>query len=100
MPQVRAAEFDAVSKADEVFVIGYSFPETDRDQWNLIHEARKKSATGISTLTIINHMAPQALRAYIENIKGLFQPRTIRVCNDGFANCSARANLFESALGT
>jgi hypothetical protein len=99
MPQVRSAESDAVSETDEVFVIGYSFPETDSDQWDLIREAVKKRTTAISMLTVINHMAPESLPAYTENMRRLFQPRAVRVSNKGFADFCARGNAFESALG-
>jgi len=97
MPPVCSAEFDAVSKADEVFVVGYSLPKTDQDQRNLIRDAVNARRTPVSKLTVINYNAPPA---YIEDIRGLFQPRSIRTCNEGFVNFSARGSAFESALGT
>jgi hypothetical protein len=91
MPQVRCAEIDAISKADEVFVIGYSFPETDDDQRKLITDALKTRERRVSKLTIINH---NATPEYFERIRGLFQPQTTRTFNDGFADFSARDKTF------
>ena len=42
MPEVlrrATSEFDALTAADEIFVLGYSFPKTDRDQMDLVQRA-------------------------------------------------------------
>lgn len=92
----RSAPLDAVSKADEIFVIGYSFPKTDDDQSSLIRDAVRARKMTISRLTIINYNAPLE---YIENIRSLLQPETVVIFNDGFADFSARGRAFESSLG-
>jgi hypothetical protein len=88
--QLRDAEIDAVTKADEVFVIGYSMPRTDGDQWNLIEHAvgdRAAISGPISKLAIINYNAPPE---YFRDIRSLFQPQSVRTFNGGFAEFSAR----------
>jgi hypothetical protein len=87
MPQVLSAESDAVSKADEVFVIGYSLPKTDQDQWKLIDDAVKARSVAIPKLTIINYNSPPE---YFQHIWSLFQPQCVCTFNGGFAKFSAR----------
>ena len=53
MQQVLARERAAITEADEIFVIGYSLPSTDGDQWNLIREAVCARATAVSALADI-----------------------------------------------
>jgi hypothetical protein len=88
MPQTRSLEFDAIKEADEVFVVGYSMPRTDRDQWDLISRARKARNTAIQRLTIINRGASLE---YIADMRSLFQPQTTRIFNDGFADFAAQS---------
>jgi hypothetical protein len=85
MPQVRSAESDAIRIADEVFVIGYSLPSTDRDQWKLIDEAVKARSVGISKLTIINYNSPPE---YFQRVVSLFRPHSTCNFNHGFAEFS------------
>jgi hypothetical protein len=87
MPQLLSAESDAVSKADEVFVIGYSLPETDQDQWKLIDSAVRARAVPIPRLTIINYnWRPEDF----QRICCLFRPRCVCTFNHGFAEFAAR----------
>jgi len=88
MPQTRSLEFDAIREADEVFVVGYSMPMMDRDQWDLISRARKARNAAIQRLTIINRCASPE---YIADMRSLFQPQTTRIFNDGFADFAARS---------
>jgi hypothetical protein len=87
MPQIRGAEMEAVGKADEVLVIGYSLPKTDLDQWNLISEAVGARRTAISKLTIISY---NSCPEYFQRIEGLFGSELTCKFNDGFAKFSER----------
>jgi hypothetical protein len=86
MPRLRDAEINAVTEADEVFVIGYSLPKTDRDQRNLIDDAVRARGVAIPKLTIINYHAPAE---YLQEVGSLFRPQSIRTFNEGFARFSA-----------
>jgi hypothetical protein len=83
MQQVLAREGATIREADEIFVIGYSLPSTDGDQWDLIREAVSARATAVPALTIVNHSAPPE---YFDDLCGLFQPLTTRTFNAGFAD--------------
>lgn len=92
MPRLRAAEIDAIAKADEVFVIGYSLPETDQDQRKLIKDAIGKRSGSISKLTAVNYIVNEEERArYFKDIENLFQPQSTEKCNQGFARFSERS---------
>jgi hypothetical protein len=80
MPRLRAAEIDAITKADEVFVIGWSLPETDHDQQELIKDAVGRRSKDIRRLTVVNY---KASAKYFEDVKGVFKPRDTREFNDG-----------------
>ena len=87
IPRLRDAEIDAVTKADEVLVIGYSMPTTDEDQWNLIKDAVTARSAAIPKLTIINcNSRPE----YFQRIWSLFRPQCVCTFNHGFAEFSAR----------
>ena len=87
MQQAISEEFEAIGAADEVFVLGYSVPRTDQDQWNLISRAVRRRKTKIRILTVVNFNASVE---YFDDIRELFQPQTSRTFNDGFAAFSAR----------
>src|SRR5271154_2196894 len=57
-------------QADEVFVIGYSLPKTDQDQWNFIDSAVRARSVAIPKLTIINYNSPSE---YFQDIWSLFR---------------------------
>lgn len=79
----RSDEFEALATADEIFVLGYSFPKTDRDQIDLLQTAVNERKAPISQATIVNFNAPQE---YFEEIEDLLKPREIRRFNVGFAD--------------
>jgi len=87
MQQAISEEFEAIGAADEVFVLGYSVPRTDQDQWNLISRAVRGRNTKIRILTVVNFNASVE---YFDDIRELFQPQTTRTFNDGFAAFSTR----------
>jgi hypothetical protein len=81
--QVLARESAAIREADEIFVVGYSLPRTDKDQWGLIRKAVDARLTTVPTLTIVNHSAPPE---YFDDLCRLFMPLTSRNFNAGFAD--------------
>jgi hypothetical protein len=81
-------EFDALTAADEIFVLGYSFPKTDRDQMDLVQRAVNERRAPISRATVVNYKAPQE---YFEGIEDLLKPREMRSFNAGFADFAANA---------
>ena len=87
MAAPRSVECDAIKSADEVFVIGYSLPKTDQDQWNLIDDAVRARSVAIPKLTIINYNSSPE---YFRHIRSLFRPQSICTFNHGFAEFSAR----------
>jgi hypothetical protein len=92
MPRLRAAEIDAIAKADEVFVIGYSLPETDQDQRELIKDAIGKRSGSISKLTAVNYIVNDEESArYFKDLENLFQPQSTEKCNKGFAKFAERS---------
>ncbi len=85
---VRSAECDAIKHADEVFVIGYSLPETDGDQRRLIEDAIGERSEPISRLTIVNYGAGAG---YFEDLKNLFKPLCYATFDNGFADFAERS---------
>ena len=66
----REAESSALASADEVVVIGWSVPETDDDQVELIEQAVRARSRPLRSLTIVNRNAPQT---YFDRLARLFQ---------------------------
>jgi len=85
----RGAEATALAEADEVFVIGWSVPETDIDQADLIERAVGERRKPLQSLTVVNWNAPST---YFDRIARLFQiePRRLHVYNSGFVDFAAR----------
>src|SRR5579859_7262701 len=54
----RGAEAAALAEADEIFVIGWSVPETDIDQADLIERAVGERRKPLQNLTVVNWNAP------------------------------------------
>jgi hypothetical protein len=81
-------EFDALTAADELFVLGYSFPKTDRDQMDLVQRAVSERGATMRRVTVVNFQAPQK---YFEEIEDLFKPLEMPRFNAGFANFAAKA---------
>ena len=84
----REAESSALASADEVVVIGWSVPETDVDQVELIEQAVRARSRPIRSLTIVNRNAPQT---YFDRLARLFQvdSRLLRPHNSGFLDFAA-----------
>jgi hypothetical protein len=81
--QAKSAEFDSLAAADEVFVLGYSFPKTDRDQLELVRTAIKERETPIRRATVVNFNAP---KEYFDETEALLKPCEMRCFNEGFAD--------------
>ncbi len=81
-------EFDALTTADEVCVLGYSFPRTDRDQLDLVQRAVNKRRDRIRRLSVVNFRAPQE---YFGEIENLFRPLQMARFNAGFADFAVNA---------
>jgi hypothetical protein len=79
----REAEATALASADEVFVVGWSVPETDSDQQELIGHAIAARSKPLERVTIVNWKAPDT---YFDKLARLFQvdSRLLRKCNSGF----------------
>jgi hypothetical protein len=82
------AEFNALVTADEVVVIGWSVPDTDIDQAELIKRAVSRRSKPIQSLTIVNW---KASRAYFERLACLFRvdSRALHIHNAGFVDFAA-----------
>lgn len=84
----REAECNALASADEVVVIGWSVPETDIDQAELIGRAVKRRSKPLQSLTIVNQ---NALPTYFDRLARLFEvdSRLLRSYNSGFVDFAA-----------
>lgn len=84
----RENEFNALVSADEVVVIGWSVPDTDVDQDDLIKRAMSKRSKPIRSLTVVNR---EASPAYFERLACLFRVDSLalRIHNGGFADFAA-----------
>jgi hypothetical protein len=84
----REAECNALTYADEVVVIGWSVPETDIDQAELIKRAVKRRSKQLQSLTIVNWKASPT---YFDRLAGLFQVDSslLRIYNSGFVDFAA-----------
>lgn len=87
MQQIQSLESDAIAKADQVFVVGYSLPRTDQDQRSLISAAVESRKETIQELTIVNK---NASAEYLDDVGSLFRPEKVRIYNDGFADFIAQ----------
>jgi hypothetical protein len=84
----REAESAALASADEVVVIGWSVPETDIDQAELIERTVKARNKPLQSLTVVNRNAPST---YFERLARLFgvDSRSLRIYNSGFIEFTA-----------
>jgi hypothetical protein len=84
----RESEFNALVSADEVVVIGWSLPDTDIDQNELINRAMSRRNKPIQSLTVVNLKRPAA---YFEMLARLFRvdSRALRIHNAGFVDFAA-----------
>lgn len=85
--RAKAGESDSLAAAEEIFVLGYSFPNTDRDQLELVRTAIAKRNAPIRRATVVNFKAP---KEYFDMIEALLKPREMRCFNDGFADFASK----------
>jgi len=83
MSQVRRSEEEAITSADEIYLIGWSLPETDKDQESLIRCAVRNRECPVSSLTVVNLGAGPAYFRRIAEVFGV-DASSMKVCNDGF----------------
>jgi hypothetical protein len=81
--QATCDEFEAIKSTDEVFVLGYSLPQTDQDQRDLVKRAVKERDAPIRRLTIVNL---NECTEYFDEVQDLLEPQETRRFNDGFVD--------------
>lgn len=81
--EIIEAEYDALARADEAYVIGWSLPPTDFNQIEVIQNAMRRRSHAIDQITVVNYGAPPK---YFDDIAAVFQikPSQIRKYNSGF----------------
>ncbi len=81
----RETEKEAVAKADEIIVIGWSVPETDRDQADLIKSAIGERPRPLKLMTVVNQ---GATATYFQRVAALFcvDAPLMHIHNAGFAD--------------
>jgi hypothetical protein len=81
--KVREQEEQAISSADEVYVLGWSIPRTDTDQECLIRNAISKRTTAFRRVTVVNLRADVE---YFKRVKDIFgaADQALEICNSGF----------------
>jgi hypothetical protein len=80
--KTRCMERAAIERADEIYVLGWSMPETDQDQRSLIAQALTERSATLGRLTVVNRKDDGA--DYFDGIRKLFRPGTQEICNHGF----------------
>lgn len=97
LTDILALEKDALEKADEVWVLGWSVPITDLDQRSLIQQAVKNRTRPIDHLVVVNLKEPDS---YFENVAHLFgvSPSAVERYNRGFL-CFCRLCLLKQLAG-
>ena len=78
-------ERDAVLNAEEVYVLGWSMPQTDTDQVCLVGDAIRRRSKPLECLTIVNSGAQIEYFDRVASTFGL-PPARIQVFNGGFAD--------------
>jgi hypothetical protein len=86
--RAKSDEFDSLVAAEEIFVLGYSFPRTDRDQLELVRTAIKERKAPIRRATVVNFKAP---KEYFDETEALLKPREMRCFNGGFVDFAVNA---------
>jgi len=69
LADIRAKEIQAIRSADEVYILGWSIPETDSDQVELIRSSVGDSLRKLRRLTVVNRAAGPE---YYNRVAGLF----------------------------
>jgi hypothetical protein len=65
---IRDQERQAYSTADEVYVIGWSMPSTDRDQVDFIRKCMEERTRPLERVVAINYQAPTAYYADLARV--------------------------------
>jgi len=88
LKQTREMEGDALTEADEIVLIGWSVPATDRDQAELITAAVGSRKKPLKRLTVVNRGEHVT---YFERVATLFgaNPSSMSICNSGFVDFAA-----------
>lgn len=88
LEQIRQREEQAITEAEEMFIIGYSLPLTDNDQSTLIRRAARRRRSQLARLVVINYCAPPD---YFRRTAELFSfpIERLEVYNAGFAGYAA-----------
>jgi len=81
--EVRRREEEAFADADEVYVIGWSLPETDRDQESLIRCSVRNRQRPIGSLTVVNCGARPAYFRRVADMFGVSES-SVKIFNAGF----------------
>ncbi len=80
--KTRCLERLAIESADDVYVLGWSMPETDQDQRSLIGHALTERSAALTRLIVVNK--EDAGADYFDGIQKLFRSRTQEICKQGF----------------
>ena len=71
LPTILAQEEDAIVDADDVVIVGWSAPPTDRDQVSLIQKAIKRRGRPFRSVTLIEFFP---IRSQVRRMRELFAP--------------------------
>lgn len=81
----REMESEAIAEADEVFLIGWSLPETDIDQADLIKRAIANRKKPFERVTVVNRGAPTPYFRRVAELFGVDAP-SMSIHNSGFVD--------------
>lgn len=84
-PTVRRQEQDAIQRADQVYVLGWSMPRTDREQECLISHNVAERTRPADEVTVVNYGAAPN---YFQRLADVFnvRPEQLRIYNAGFVD--------------
>jgi hypothetical protein len=88
LKRCREMENEALTNADEVIVIGWSVPETDNDQGDLIKATTGNRRNPLKRITVVNR---GEVTAYFRRVAELFgvDALSMRIYNSGFVDFAA-----------
>jgi len=89
LKDIRAQEMEAIKTAAEIYIIGWSLPETDRDQEAFVRVSISGRSKPIEQLTVITFGSSPS---YFERIADIFKVKAsdIRIFNSGFCDFAAK----------
>lgn len=89
LEKVRAREIETISECKNIFVIGYSLPDTDADQERIIRSAVERRSAGITRLIVVNYGATPD---YFQRVAEVFSfpKQRLEVFNRGFPDFANR----------